>query len=77
MQTILGPPDNTCTISNDTTLMENQKDMSLFVDDLRLGTTYTLNVVAYNEAGEGKNPRPIALTTESISKLKHHFTILR
>lgn len=76
MQTILGPPNNTCTISNDT-LMENQKDMSLFVDDLRLGTTYTLNVVAYNEAGEGKIPQPISLTTMSISKLKHHFTILR
>nr|XP_034332814.1 tyrosine-protein phosphatase 10D isoform X2 [Crassostrea gigas] len=64
--TILGPPNDTCTISNDTTLTENQKIMSVLVDNLRLGTTYTLSVVGYNEAGEGKNPQPISLTTKSI-----------
>lgn len=64
--TLLGPPNDTCTISNDTTLMENQKRMSLLVDNLRLGTTYTLSVVGYNEAGEGKIPRLISLTTKSI-----------
>uniref|UniRef100_K1Q0U3 Uncharacterized protein n=1 Tax=Magallana gigas TaxID=29159 RepID=K1Q0U3_MAGGI len=40
--------------------------MSLLVDNLRLGTTYTLSVVGYNEAGEGKIPRLISLTTKSI-----------
>uniref|UniRef100_K1PXK6 Receptor-type tyrosine-protein phosphatase O n=1 Tax=Magallana gigas TaxID=29159 RepID=K1PXK6_MAGGI len=64
--TILGPPKDTCMISNDTTLMENQKIMSLLVDNLRLGTTYTLSVVGYNEAGEGKSPQTISLTTKSI-----------
>uniref|UniRef100_K1Q9V5 Fibronectin type-III domain-containing protein 3a n=1 Tax=Magallana gigas TaxID=29159 RepID=K1Q9V5_MAGGI len=63
--TILGPPKDTCTISNDTTLMENQKIMSLLVDNLRRGTTYTLSVVGYNEAGEGKKPRTISLRTMS------------
>eukprot|EP00105_Crassostrea_gigas_P002871 XP_011415548.2 PREDICTED: phosphatidylinositol phosphatase PTPRQ [Crassostrea gigas] len=63
--TILGPPKDTCTISNDTTLMEHQTIMYLLVDNLRLGTTYTLSVVGYNEAGEGKNPRRVSLTTKS------------
>ncbi|XP_065927516.1 phosphatidylinositol phosphatase PTPRQ-like [Magallana gigas] len=75
--TILGPPNDTCTISNDTTLMEHQKIMSLLVDNLRQGTTYTLSVVGYNEAGEGKNPRLISLTTKRISKFKYHNRILR
>ncbi|XP_052707588.1 tyrosine-protein phosphatase 10D-like isoform X2 [Crassostrea angulata] len=64
--TLLGPPNDTCTISNDTTVMEHQKRISLLVDNLRLGTTYRLSVVGYNEAGEGKIPRLISLTTKSI-----------
>lgn len=50
--------------------------MYLLVDNLRLGTTYTLSVVGYNEAGEGKNPRLISLTTKSKSKLKYNNGIL-
>lgn len=62
--TILGPPNNTCTINNATTLVENQKVVYLFVDELRVGTTYTLSVVGYNEEGEGV-PQNITLTTMS------------
>uniref|UniRef100_A0A8W8J8N7 Fibronectin type-III domain-containing protein n=1 Tax=Magallana gigas TaxID=29159 RepID=A0A8W8J8N7_MAGGI len=72
--TILGPPNDTCTISNDTTLMEHQKIMSLLVDNLRQGTTYTLSVVGYNEAGEGKNPRLISLTTKRITRKRKKRT---
>nr|XP_022295059.1 phosphatidylinositol phosphatase PTPRQ-like [Crassostrea virginica] len=64
--TLLGPPNDTCGIQNDTTLMENQREMSLLVDSLRVGTTYTLSVVGYTEAGAGNHPRQVTLTTLSV-----------
>nr|XP_022293817.1 fibronectin-like [Crassostrea virginica] len=64
--TLLGPPIDTCGIKNDTTLVENQREMSLLVDSLRVGTTYTLSVVGYTEAGAGNLPHYVTLTTLSI-----------
>ena len=75
-QTLLGPPNDTCGIQNDTTLVENQREMSLLVDSLRVGTTYTLSVVGYTEAGAGNHPRQVTLTTLSIGKRNQQSTSL-
>nr|XP_022293460.1 phosphatidylinositol phosphatase PTPRQ-like [Crassostrea virginica] len=63
---LLGPPYDTCGIQNGTALVENQREISLLVDNLRVGTTYTLSVVGYTEAGAGNLPRQVTLTTLSI-----------
>lgn len=46
--------------------------MYLSVDNLRLGTTYTLIVVGYNEAGSSP-PQQIPFKTKSIGKFYYDF----
>ena len=50
--------------------------MSLLVDNLRVGTTYTLSVVGYTEAGAGLHPRQVILTTLSIGMRHQQSTSL-
>ncbi|XP_062582171.1 receptor-type tyrosine-protein phosphatase F-like isoform X2 [Saccostrea cucullata] len=63
--TLLGPPSDTCLIQNDNSIEVNQKEMSLNINNLRLGTTYTVQVIGYTKAGPGKKVE-ISLKTLSI-----------
>ncbi|XP_062582177.1 receptor-type tyrosine-protein phosphatase beta-like isoform X2 [Saccostrea cucullata] len=63
--TLLGPPNDTCHIQNDTRLDENQKEMSLDINNLRLGTTYTIQVIGYTTVGPGEKVE-ISLKTLSV-----------
>ena len=50
--------------------------MFLLVDSLRVGTTYTLSVVGYTEAGAGNHPRQVTLTTLSVGMRHQQSTSL-
>ncbi|XP_062617864.1 phosphatidylinositol phosphatase PTPRQ-like, partial [Saccostrea cucullata] len=63
--TLLGPHNDSCHIQNDTSLEENQREMSLDINNLRLGTTYTIQVIGYTTVGPGKKVE-ISLKTLSI-----------